>query len=116
MGLCMDPKYASRSVLEDACDKFKPTAKKCFYGISTYFKAFPAAAEGRVDVTNTMDQFIQFSYCCVHPKQYFSHQALIILDRMGLTCKAQGLVKCCRKKPRSVKKVCICRFALPRKP
>ena len=60
MGLCMDPKYASRSVLEDACDKFKQTAKKCFYGISTYFKAFPAAAEGRVDVTNTMDQFIQF--------------------------------------------------------
>ena len=68
MGLCMDPKYASRSVLEDACDKFKEAAKKCFYGISTYFKAFPAAAEGRVDVTNALVKFIQFLYA--RPEQY----------------------------------------------
>ena len=49
----MDPVYASRSLSRsNACAQFKETIEKCFDGVSKYFKGFPDAAEGRVNVIN----------------------------------------------------------------
>ena len=59
----MDPVYASRSLSRsNACAQFKETIEKCFDGVSKYFKGFPDAAEGRVNVINFWDKFIEFRY------------------------------------------------------